>query len=272
MFKQLVKSAGLLVAGLALGLGAITIAGQSITIPNTFTNGTVADATQVNANFNALSANALNRAAGVFSGTPTPSSDNTIDLGSGALRFATIYGYAGNFKGNTTLGDAAADSVTINGTITSNVIATDATYDLGASGATRFRDFFLSRDATLGRDATVGRNLSVTAGNIIGRAEFNAGNSGAAITIDFTTNGALQKVTRTANSTYTLTAPPSPATVVLKLVHEASATVYTVTFSPAVKFPSGTAPTWTNTSGAIDIITLYWDGASWYGVQQAAFA
>ena len=46
--------------------------------------------------------------------------------------------------GNTTLGDAAADSVTVTGTITSNLIFTDNTYDIGASGATRPRNLFLS--------------------------------------------------------------------------------------------------------------------------------
>ena len=41
--------------------------------------------------------------------------------------------------GNTTLGDASADTVTVNGTVTSNLIFTDNTYDIGASGATRPR-------------------------------------------------------------------------------------------------------------------------------------
>jgi len=41
--------------------------------------------------------------------------------------------------GNTILGDASADTVTVNGTLTSNLIFTDNTYDIGASGATRPR-------------------------------------------------------------------------------------------------------------------------------------
>lgn len=139
-----------LVCGVALGLAGVVLGAQNIAIPNTFTNGTVADATQVNANFTALAANAVNRTGGTFSGTPTPTADNTIDLGSAALRFATVYGYTGNWKGNTVLGDATADTVTVNGTITSDLIATDNTYDIGKSGATRFRDFFLARNAAVG--------------------------------------------------------------------------------------------------------------------------
>jgi len=41
--------------------------------------------------------------------------------------------------GNTILGDASADTLTVNATITSNLIFTDNTYDIGASGATRPR-------------------------------------------------------------------------------------------------------------------------------------
>lgn len=52
--------------------------------------------------------------------------------------------------GNTALGDAAADTLTVNATITSNLIATDNTYDIGASGATRFRNLFLAGNATIG--------------------------------------------------------------------------------------------------------------------------
>ena len=71
--------------------------------------------------------------------------------------------------GNTTLGDAAADTVTVTGTITSNLLFTDATYDIGASGATRPRDLFLSRNLTVGGTLTltggVNLNGNVTVGD-----------------------------------------------------------------------------------------------------------
>lgn len=87
MCKQLAKA---LLVGLVV-CWPVLAAAQGITIPNTFTNDTVADADQVNANFNALAANALNRAAGVLSGTATPATDNTTDFGSLALRFKDVY-------------------------------------------------------------------------------------------------------------------------------------------------------------------------------------
>lgn len=58
--------------------------------------------------------------------------------------------------GNTTLGNASADTVTVNGTITSNLIFTDNTYDIGASGATRPRSMFLGTNLTVGNNTTVG--------------------------------------------------------------------------------------------------------------------
>lgn len=53
------------------------------------------------------------------------------------------------FNGAVTLGDAAADNITVNGTITSNLIFTDNTYDIGAVGATRPRHLYMSGNATI---------------------------------------------------------------------------------------------------------------------------
>lgn len=82
--------------GLAILVASAIVVGQSITIPNTFTNNTVADAPQVNANFAALASNALNRNAGTMLGTlnsqaVVPTSDNTYDLGSSTFYFRDLY-------------------------------------------------------------------------------------------------------------------------------------------------------------------------------------
>jgi hypothetical protein len=63
-------SAGFAVARSRCSPAAVGVTGQ-ITVPNTFVNGTVADAPQVNANFNALGAGALNRTGGTMTGTLT---------------------------------------------------------------------------------------------------------------------------------------------------------------------------------------------------------
>jgi hypothetical protein len=61
--------------------------------------------------------------------------------------------FAGNstFASNVTLGDAAADNVTVNGTVTSNLIFTDNTYNIGANGATRPANGWFSRTLTVGQ-------------------------------------------------------------------------------------------------------------------------
>ena len=64
--------------------------------------------------------------------------------------------------GDTTIGNAAADDLVVNSTIKSNLIFTDNTYDIGASGATRPRNIFLSGGAT------VGGNSTLASGNVTG--------------------------------------------------------------------------------------------------------
>jgi hypothetical protein len=81
---------------IAMAAGAALVAGQGITIPNTFVNGTTADANQVNANFAALAASAVNRNAGTMIGTLNvrdliPTSDNSYDLGSSSFQFRDAY-------------------------------------------------------------------------------------------------------------------------------------------------------------------------------------
>jgi hypothetical protein len=63
--------------------------------------------------------------------------------------------------GSTTLGDASADTVTVNGTVTSNLIFTDNTYDIGASGATRPRNLYLAGLLTMGGALTVNGNTTL---------------------------------------------------------------------------------------------------------------
>ena len=52
-------------------------------------------------------------------------------------------------------------------TMTGSLLFTDATYDIGASGATRPRDLFLSRNATIGGTLGVTGVITATAGQIV---------------------------------------------------------------------------------------------------------
>jgi len=102
-------------------------------------------------------------------------------------------------------------------------------------------------------------------------SEYNNGNSGASKTIDWKANGNKQKITTTASCTLTFTAPDWPANVQLKVIHEASATAYTYTYPATVKWSWGVPPT-TNTSGAVDIISFYFDGTNYYGAWTLNFS
>jgi hypothetical protein len=76
--------------------------------------------------------------------------------------------------------------------------------------------------------------------------------------------------TLTENTTFTFSNPPSSGTAYgfsLKIVQDASASGYTVTWPTSVDWPSATAPTLTNTASAVDVFVFYTHdgGTTWYG-------
>lgn len=132
----------------------------SPSVTYTFTNGTTADATQVNQNFTDL-VNGL--------------SDGTKDLSISALTAA------GNttLNGNTTLGNASSDDLTVTASLASTIpIKTTATYDIGSStkgllGLYLGNSTFTTKLAT-GATASWTFTLPATAG-IAGQSLINAG-------------------------------------------------------------------------------------------------
>jgi len=101
-------------------------------------------------------------------------------------------------------------------------------------------------------------------GTAVFLAEFNNGNSGVADTIDWNA-GQKQKSTLTGAPpcVLTFTAPAGPCNVILKLIQGGSGS-QTVTWPATVKWPGGTAPTLSTAAGAIDLISLYYDGTNYY--------
>ena len=76
--------------------------------------------------------------------------------------------------------------------------------------------------------------------------------------------------TLTENTTVSITNPATSGSVsafTLKIVQDASATGYTVTWPAAVIWPDGTAPTLTTTASAIDVFVFYTNdaGSTYYG-------
>lgn len=93
--------------------------------------------------------------------------------------------------------------------------------------------------------------------------EYDNGNSSTSLTVDWG-KGNKQKVTLTGNCTFTFTAPSAPCSLIFKLVQDGTGS-RTVTWPAAVHWSGGTAPTLTTTASKVDIVSLYYDGSTYFG-------
>ena len=99
-----------------------------------------------------------------------------------------------NLNGNVTVGDASTDTLTINSTITSNLIFTDNTYDIGASGATRPRNLYLANNLFAASKISIattstGFELNVNGGiNVFGPATLPSAQGSMVLTYDAPVN------------------------------------------------------------------------------------
>lgn len=91
--------------------------------------------------------------------------------------------------------------------------------------------------------------------------EYDAGNSGAAKTIDWD-NGNNQLLTLTASCTLTFSNPLTGGWYQLRVIQGGTGS-YTLTYPATVKWPGGVAPTLTTTVGRTDIIAFYYNGTNY---------
>lgn len=106
--------------------------------------------------------------------------------------------------------------------------------------------------------------------NVRFASEHDNGNSGATPTVDWN-NGNKQKITLSANATVTFTSlTDGVGNLLLRIVQDGTGS-RTVTWPATVKWPGGTAPTLSTAASAIDIVSFYWDGTSYYGVASLDF-
>lgn len=100
-----------------------------------------------------------------------------------------------------------------------------------------------------------------------GETYFDAGNSGAAITLNLA-NGNVQKLTLTGNCTITLTSPASGAMRSLTLlVFQDGTGTRTITWPGSVRWGNAGAPVLTTTAAKMDMVSLFTvdGGTNWYG-------
>jgi len=130
--------------------------------------------------------------------------------------------------------------------------------------------YYNSVTATLTNKTITMGGLFNANGNAFGDGtEVDNGNSGTADTIVWN-DGNFQKSTLTGNCTYTFTAPTNKGRYQLVLVQDATGG-RTVTWPASVKWPGGTAPTLSTAANSIDIISFYYDGTNYYGVDSLDF-
>jgi hypothetical protein len=141
-------------------------------------------------------------------------------------------------------------------------------FKIGDEGGLSTNRFVLDTNGNIGIGrANPSQKLEVNGTVLINKTlvfsdEYNAGNSGTAITIDWTLRN-RQRVSVNNNCTITFTAPLGVTNILLKLTN-ASAGSKTVTWPGTVRWPNATAPTLSAGSGAIDLINCYYDGTNYF--------
>ena len=131
-----------------------TSAGTGITVPNGRKAHLYVDGTNVIQMFDFIN---------VLGGTIDNTTVGATTASSGKFTTLNASG-ATTLDGTVALGNASGDLITVPGTINSNLLFTDNTYDIGASGATRPRNLFLAGAATIGGNLSVGGTLTLTGG------------------------------------------------------------------------------------------------------------
>jgi hypothetical protein len=115
-------------------------------------------------------------------------------------------------------------------------------------------------------------NPFIVTGHVRGKAfgqptEFNVGTVTTTASVDWSANGASQRLTLTSATTCTLsfTAPPNVGWVTLKFIYPASGSVPAVNWPANVKWSQGAQPAGTKTLGRATIYRFYYDGADDWG-------
>lgn len=94
--------------------------------------------------------------------------------------------------------------------------------------------------------------------------------SAASLTVDCSTGTVFSLTLTESISSTTFSNPPASGTaygMTIKVIQDAGASGYTITWPASVDWPSGTAPTLTATASAVDVFVFFTHdgGVTWYG-------
>jgi hypothetical protein len=228
--------------------------------------------------YNAVSANAIIDSVAALkqnTGSYELSTNKSNVTGTSIVKYATqnlVKTYADSIKGTVT-----SATVGLNNLVNYlQVKVADSNKTASGNYVTRKRlDSIAALKLNINNPAPTGVVANASFHKVISDSAVSAGyhgygNSSTAITV-YCTRGNMMGITRTGNCTVTLAGMVAGQTVKIIFTYESSATAYTVAFSPTVKWPGGTALTFTNTSGAIDVVAIFYDGTNYYATGLAAF-
>jgi hypothetical protein len=91
---------------------------------------------------------------------------------------------------------------------------------------------------------------------------FDAGDAGAALTIDWSANGKLQECQVSENTVISFTDPADACSLKLKITNGGA---FTATLPATIIWAQGIDPIITPVNLAVDIVALYFDGTEYYG-------
>jgi hypothetical protein len=87
--------------------------------------------------------------------------------------------------------------------------------------------------------------------------------SGTSVALDWTKSN-KQSITLSGNTTFSVTTSPAGACNLTLIIKQPAGANHSVTFPSSFKWPGGTAYTATATNGAVDIISIFFDGTSYF--------
>jgi len=197
------------------------------------------------------------------------------------LKAADLIAGTGITVSDTTITNAAPDqtvvltegaNVTVTGTYPDFTIAsTDTNTEYTAGTGLSLAGTEFSVDSTV-VTATYTGDVDITGELIVD--SYNESYVAVTSTTNATTvnceTGNVFSHTLTENTTFTFSNPPASGTAfgfTLKIVQDASASGFTVTWPASVDWPSATAPSLTATANAVDVFVFYThdSGTTWYG-------